>query len=187
LARTNRPGCYFAKKKRKIFLYLGHIIGLYGGGCLRGAPSLFVHRKVEHARVWHRIHAFAAQRRFLRFSPIKNHLIYLKNRFYKNCIQWLKINVLARQYLVAELEERCRKQLMARMEPPQAMTVLDFTLGTGEELEQRALELCARFTSEVLESEAFLAATWKALQMMFQMKFISDSVSEVDLFRAVYF
>jgi hypothetical protein len=51
-------------------MYLGHIIGLYGGGCLRGAPSLFVHRKVGHSRDGHRIHAFAAQRRFS-LSPIK--------------------------------------------------------------------------------------------------------------------
>jgi hypothetical protein len=77
--------------------------------------------------------------------------------------------------------------MMARLEPAQAMTVLDFTLGTGEELEQRALQLCARFTSEVLESEAFLAANWKAVQMMFQLTSISTSVKEVDLFKAVYF
>jgi hypothetical protein len=73
------------------------------------------------------------------------------------------------------------------MEPAQAMTALDFTLGTGDELERRALQLCARFTSEVIESEAFLTANWKALQMMFQLKSISASVKEVDLFKAVCF
>jgi hypothetical protein len=73
------------------------------------------------------------------------------------------------------------------LEPAQAMTVLDFTLGTGEELERRALQLCARFPGEVIESEAFLAANWKALQMMFQLKSISASFKEVDLFKAVYF
>jgi hypothetical protein len=73
------------------------------------------------------------------------------------------------------------------MEPAHAMTVLDFTLGTGGKLEERALQLCARFTGEVLESEAFLAANWKALEMIFKISSISDSVNEVDFFKAVYF
>jgi hypothetical protein len=94
---------------------------------------------------------------------------------------------LARQYLVTELEKRCLNQLVARMEPAQAMTVLAFTLGTGEELEERALQICARFTSQVLESKAFLAANWKALQMMFKMEFFSESVKEMDFFKAVFF
>lgn len=88
--------------------------------------------------------------------------------------------------MLVELEQRCSSHMVARMEPAQAMMALDYTaLGTDEAVKERALQLCARFTSEVISSQAFLDACPAAMRSFFTLDPIAEAVSEVELFNAV--
>jgi hypothetical protein len=91
----------------------------------------------------------------------------------------------ARKYEVSALLTRCSTKIVGIIQPTNAMTILDHSLGTIEaELEKRALDVISRKTKEALNSEAFLRAADASVKAVLQLDALS--ITEIDVFQAVY-
>ena len=96
----------------------------------------------------------------------------------------LGVLYLAEKYMLPVLAAKCINYVEASLNPENVLTVLSHARYLGkEELQKRCWEVIDTYTTQVLESEAFLELEMETLSLLVQRNTIS--VKEIQMFKAI--